>query len=144
MNEVSRLDPCRQSSHKPQPVLCHRQVIVDTQAWVANMPHTILAVFVKVDEETPNPATWDSREELDEATIRKRGFLKKKYLAALKFSTDVHAAFLREYGISSEQVPLLEYNPVRWRQAVGDRDLPDDVPFKDISPQASLSASARR
>ena len=60
----------------------YNEVIVGAEAWVRNLPHTINAVFVHKGAPANDVAN----------------------------SKRVHANFLEEYGITSEETPLVEYD----------------------------------
>ena len=60
----------------------YNEGILDAATWKQNLPHTIEAVFIR-----------------SEAPERDR-----------TYATAVHTAFLKEYSISSQEAPLLEYN----------------------------------
>ena len=60
-------------------------VIFDADAWVHNLPRTIMAVFV----------------------------FKGADRASNEFSRGVHAAFLRTFRITSAETPLVTYDPTR-------------------------------
>lgn len=61
----------------------YNEVIVDSASWVRNLPRTIMAVFVH-----------KGAPEADVANSKR-----------------VHAAFLREYRITDNETPLVEYDP---------------------------------
>jgi hypothetical protein len=60
----------------------YNEVILDAATWKANLPRTIMGVFVHIDAQPRDRA----------------------------YATAVHAAFLRAYGIDGSQTALLEYN----------------------------------
>ena len=60
----------------------YNEVIVDSAAWVKNLPHTILAVYMFKGAES----------------------------SASENSRGVHAHFLKYYGLTFDQVPLVTYD----------------------------------
>ena len=112
---------------------CAPQVVVDAQTWVEHLPHTILAVFIKKDPQKPNRAVTA---ELDDAkAARKREYLEQKRRDAAKYCQDVHTLLLSDYGLTSGQVPLVEYDPGGWLEGGGlANPNTDSSPFRDISP----------
>ena len=63
----------------------YNEIIIDAKAWEASLPETIAAVFY------PAFAHDDQKQH----------------------ARDIHAAFLRRYRLTSDEVPLVEYNPRR-------------------------------
>ena len=66
----------------------YNEVVLDPSAWVANLPHTIVAGFY------PSYASQEHQ----------------------AYARAVHRKFLRAYALTSEDVPMVEYNPRRGRQ----------------------------
>jgi hypothetical protein len=87
-----------------------------------------MAVFVKLDA-SQNPGTGRWHTGKDE---RKRKFIQEKYDTAVAYSRSVHANYLREFGLTAAQTPLLEYSPVEWLEADGSKEV--SLPFRELLP----------
>ena len=99
-----------------------------------HLPRTILAVFVK---RLYHEEDWSDDEEGEEP--QKKIWAREHYERELKHSSGVHADFLREYGLSARDVPLLEYDPIAWTRAGGKGGSSGELPFRDISPPGTWS-----
>lgn len=60
----------------------YNEVIIDSESWMANMPRTVMAFYV------PKGVTEGQ----------------------LEFSRGAHGDFLRQYGITADQTPLVQYD----------------------------------
>lgn len=69
----------------------YNEAVLDGHLWNANLPNTVEAFFL-----------------LDNGDN-----------AAVSFTREAHASFLRTYGLTAEEVPLLTLDPGRWEGPLG-------------------------